>query len=211
MKIDDNMYDLFKQFCNAYGVKNPKLDDKIMIKTFFEWLYEEKKDSDAFYLEQLNLLGVDYKKDTTIEVGKSINDSLVLPYNTQILPKNNVGMEQYGKRVIIGNLKFHGNLPFIIQKGAHIDHSIPCDHYNTFMTQNPYSSYELNDWEKLPAGFHDLVVGVYGDINDYDKEAKKEMLFKFMQKINPQYEPELNEIESLDKYASIVTASSKTR
>ena len=37
------------------------------------------------------------------------------------------------------------------------------------------------------------------------------MLFKFMQKINPQYEPELSEIETIDKYASIVTASSKTR
>ena len=211
MKIEDKMYELFKQFCDAYGVKNPKLDDQVMVKAFYDWLYEEKKDNDAFDLDQLDLLGVDYKDARTIEVGKGIDDSLVLPYSTVILPKDMEGFEEYGKRVVIGNLKFHGNLPFIIQKGVHIDHSIPLDLYNTFMTQNPYSPYDLNDWEKLPAGFHDLVVGVYGDINDYDMEAKKEMLYKFLQKIDPQYGPELSEIETLDKYASIVTASSKTR
>ena len=211
MKIDDKMYDLFRQFCDAYGINNPKLDDQKMVKAFYDWLYEEKKDNDAFYLNQLDLLGVDYKKATTIEVGKGVDDSLVLPYSTMILPKDKEGLEQYGNRVIIGNLKFHGNLPFIIQKGVHVDHSIPCDNYNTFMTQNPYRPYDLNDWEKLPAGFHDLVVGVYGDVNDYDMEAKRDMLFKFMQKINPQYEPDLSEIETLDKYASIVRASSKTR
>ena len=47
----DNMKDLFKQFCNAYGVENPDIQDKGMINLFFNWLYSEKRDNDEFYLD----------------------------------------------------------------------------------------------------------------------------------------------------------------
>ena len=209
--VEKNMLDLFKQFCDAYGIKNPNTGDNHLVSVFFSWLESEKKNNDGFYLDQLDELGVDYKTKNTIEVGKNAVDSLVLPYETIIAPKSEEGLEGYKDRTIIANLKFHGNLPFLIQKGVHVDHSIPCDKYKTFMTQNPYSFDEIAEWNKLPQGYHDLVVGVYGDINDHDKIVKRNMMYQFIEKIDPHYSPELYEVETLDSYSTIVRASSKTR
>ena len=209
--VEKNMLDLFRQFCDAYGIKNPNTGDKLLVRRFFNWLDGEKKENDAFYLEQLNEIGVDYKGSKTIEVGKTVNDSIVLPYEAFIVPKNNEGLEVYKDRVIVANLKFHGNLPFLIQKGLHVDHSIPCDKYDTFITQNPYTFDEIAEWNKLPYGFHDLVVGVYGNIDDNDRVAKKNMMYQFMEKIDPHCEPELYEVETDDNYSTIVTSSKITR
>lgn len=209
--IKDSMQDLVKQFCDAYGVDKANINDVTFANAFFDWLKYEKEDNDAFYLEQLDAMGIDYKSNRTVEVGKTLSDSLVIPYETIIVPKNNAGLESLGKRVIIGNLRFHGNLPFIIQQGIHVDHSIPCDAYNTFMTQNPYSFDEIAEWNRLPEAYHNIVVGAYGDVNDVDKAVKKNMMYQFMEKLNPTLEPQLKEVETEDKYATIVTANKRTR
>ena len=57
--VEKNMLDLFRQFCDAYGIKNPNTGDKLLVRRFFNWLDGEKKENDAFYLEQLNEIGVD--------------------------------------------------------------------------------------------------------------------------------------------------------
>ena len=207
--LRENMKELFRQFCEAYGIKNVNYEDSTLITAFFEWMKEEKKDNDKFYLSQLKKLGINIKTNHTIEVGKNECDSLVVPYDTVIAPKFSEGFEDLGKRVIVSNLKFHGNLPFLIQKGVHVDHSIPCDVYNTFMTQNPYSFDEIAEWNKLPYAYHDIVVGVYGDVNDADRAIKQNMMYQFMEKINPQVLPELHIIDNEDKYATIVTANRK--
>ena len=209
--LKNNIMDLLEQFCNAYGIQKANVSDKILMRAFFDWIKEEKKDSDKFYLEKLDELKVDYKSNKTVEVGKTEHDSLVIPYNTIIVPKSGDGLENLDKRVIVGNLRFHGKLPFIIQQGVHVDHSIPCDVYDTFMTQNPYDFSEIAEWNKLPDAYHNIAVGAYGDVNDADKATKKQMMYQFMEKIDPRLEPAINEFENEDKYATIVTASKRTR
>ena len=207
----DNMKDLFKQFCNAYGVSDPDIHDKGMINLFFNWLYGEKRDNDEFYLDQLDNLGIDYESNRTVEVGKNAYDSLVVPYKTIIVPKSNEGLEELGKRVIVGNLQFHGNLPFIIQKGFTVDHSIPCDSYKTFMTQNPYSYEDIAEWNRLPEAYHDIVVGIYGDVEDADKGIKRDMMYELVDNIGFGIDKQVYEIDTDTKYATIVTANKRTR
>ena len=209
--VKDNMKELFKQFCDAYGIDKPNLEDKTMVKVFFEWLKEEKRDNDKFYLNILDDLGINYENSRTIEVGKNACDSLVIPYRTIIAPKSGEGLEELGNREIVSNLRFHVNLPFLIQKGIHVDHSIPCDVYDTFMTQNPYSFDEIAEWYKLPYAYHNVIVGAYGDVNDAEKAAKRQMMYQFMEKLNPELSPEMYEYDINDKYATIIAADKKTR
>ena len=79
------------------------------------------------------------------------------------------------------------------------------------MTQNPYSFDEIAEWNRLPEAYHNIVVGAYGDVNDVDKAVKKNMMYQFMEKLNPTLEPQLKEVETEDKYATIVTANKRTR
>lgn len=209
--FEDNMKELFEQFCAAYGVTDADVNDKAIVNLFFNWLYNEKRDNDKFYLDQMDYLGVDYKSNKTIEVGKNACDSLVVPYQTIILPKSKEGFEECGKRVVIGNIQFHGNLPFIIQKGVHVDHSIPCDVYDTFMTHNPYSYDDIADWNRLPEAYHNMVVGIYGDAEDADKGIKRDMMYDLMDNIGPGIDKQLYEISTNDKYATIVTANRRTK
>ncbi len=209
--LKNNMKELFNQFCAAYGIEEPDVNDKGIVNLFFNWLYNEKRENDEFYLEQMDNLGIDYESSKTIEVGKNACDSLVLPYKTFILPKTNEDLEKYGKRVIIGNLQFHGKLPFIIQSGIHIDHSIPCDTYETFMTQNPYSYEDIAEWNKLPEAYHNMVVGIYGDIEDADKGIKRDMMYDLIENIGPGIDKQIYEIDANNKYATIVTANRRTR
>ena len=70
--IKDSMQDLVKQFCDAYGVDKANINDVTFANAFFDWLKYEKEDNDAFYLEQLDAMGIDYKSNRTVEVGKTL-------------------------------------------------------------------------------------------------------------------------------------------
>ena len=118
MEINDSLRDLFKQFCRAYGIKRVDEKDPVLVRTFFEWLYEEKNEKDEFYRNLLRKMGINIDNEKTAEVGKTINDTIVLPYRTKIVTPREEGFEGYKNRVIVANLRFHGNLPFIIERWA---------------------------------------------------------------------------------------------
>jgi len=207
--INNNMKQLFKQFCNAYGIKNADMHDKELVNAFFEWLREPKIAQDAFYRKQLNELGLDIDNSKTVEVGKTINDSVVLPYKTTIVTPDGTDFDNYKDRVIVANLKFHGNFPTLIQERGSMTHAIPVDLYRTFMTQNPYDKSEIENWEKFP--YQDIVVGVYGGFDDKDKIDKMRQMDEFYQRLNPNANIQKTFITENNCYAEIVTTNRKTR
>ena len=207
--INNNMKQLFEQFCKAYGIKNADIYDKELVNAFFEWFMEPKIAQDAFYREQLNCMGLDIDDSKTIEVGKTVHDSIVLPYKTTIVTPDGTGFENYKDRVIVANLKFHGKFPTLIQQRGSMTHAIPVDLYQTFMTQNPYDKSEIENWERFP--YQNVVVGVYGGINDKDVHEKIRQMDEFYQRLNPEFNPRKDFISENNCYAEIVTTDRKIR
>ena len=203
MKVDNSLKGLFEQFRKAYGLKKLSVKDPVAVKAFFDWLDEEKKYQNEFYLKLLSQLNVDYKTDHTVEVGKTINDSLVVPYETKIITDRPEGFEE--NRILIGNLHFFGNFPSLVQEDNNFVHSYPLDFYTTFMTQNPYHIKDLNGWEKFPVNYQNIAVGVYGDVNDADKENKEKAINNFYKQIDKSYNPQIEDVIDDYNYATIVT------
>ncbi len=53
------------------------------------------------------------------------------------------------------------------------------------MTQNPYTIYDLEYWDKLHnRGIHNIIVGMYGNIYDKDKEEKLDLMRNLFQKLD---------------------------
>lgn len=58
----------------------------------------------------------------------------------------------------------------------------------TFMTQNPYTTIEIRNWEDLHnSGESDIIVGVYGSIYDKDIESKLKQIQELEEKLNGSY------------------------
>jgi len=208
MEIDNSLKNLFKQFCRAYGIKKVDPKDKVLVRTFFEWLETEKKEKDDFYRKLLKIMNLDIDNKRTVEVGKTVHDSIVLPYETRIVTPYEKGFEDYKERVTIANLRFHGSLPILIQKGVHVDHAIPVDMYDKFITQNPYTGKEIADWNNFQ--HQDIIVGVYGDINDADRKNKMRQMNEFYNKLDPGCKPKKEYVAADYNYAAVITTN-KTR
>ena len=53
------------------------------------------------------------------------------------------------------------------------------------MTQNPYTTIEIRNWEDLHnSGESDIIVGVYGSIYDKDIESKLKQIQELEEKLN---------------------------
>lgn len=203
MEITNNLRGLFNQFCKAYGIKIVNENDQTLIRTFFEWLSEEKREKDDFYRSLLGQMGLNINSTKTVEVGKTITDTIVLPYRTKIVTPYDDGFENYKGRVTIANLKFYGNFPSFVQEREHATHAIPCDMFDKFITQNPYTNKEIADWYKFP--FQDIIVGAYGDVNDADRKNKMRQLNELYKKLDPSLNPRKEHVIDGYNYATVVS------
>lgn len=206
-EMKENMKPLFKQFCAAYGIKKVDYNDTKLINAFQEWYMEEKYHQDIFYDKTLKDMRLDFNNQRTVEVGKTIFDSIVLPYETKIVTPYGDGFEKLNERVIVANLKFYGNFPTFVQENDHMTHAIPVDLYQMFMTQNPYSRKEITNWNKFP--FQDVIVGAYGDVNDCDRQDKMRLMDEFYSNLDPSFNPRKEFVASGYNWAEIITTNRK--
>lgn len=171
----DKMEYLMKQYLLTLGIKNIVEISDEFLSEFYEWLLEYKEMSKE-YINFLDYLDLDYKEKNTVEVGKGKFDSIVIPYKTNIITKDKKikGVEE--DRIINGSLKICHNEPMLINKNEvkRLREVLP--NVNTYMTQNLFGN-DIASWSDIHNSLTgNIILGVYGNVNDKDREDKIKML-----------------------------------
>lgn len=163
---------VYKQYCDAlgYNYQGEYKDSELV-----SWILKRKELGELYYLHLQNL-GLTPKMDdtNTIEVNKGKYDSIVDKTNMTIITPYSDSFTRKGK-IIPGQFQVNYSNPTIVTPNKILDIS----ELKKFriMTHNPYHSYDIEGWEKLPnTGKNDILVGVFGEIQDKDYQAKLEYL-----------------------------------
>ena len=126
-------------------------------------------------------MNLDFKKSYCVEIGKGFLDSVVVRrFSTSIA-------SPYSNHITT-------NVNFLIKDGVpyhstkYGENKYSCVKFSSkdkiFMTQNPYKKDELNDWHELHnSGNYDIIVGVYGNLDDKDKDSKIEQIINVKNKL----------------------------
>ena len=193
---------LIKQFKQATGIKNIDVNSQSFISEFSEWI-KSRQDISRNYLALLDYMELSKVAgyDTT-EIGKGRYDTIVKPFNTTIITPHIAGLESLGnERVINSEFVVIGNTPVLFgsnKNGKPIDTSSTL----TFMTQNPYTPFEIRNWEDLHnSGNYDIIVGIYGSINDKDVETKIRQLENLKSRLTDSFKEEETVINGAYYYA----------
>ena len=193
-KLNSKIYikHLTEQYLAATGISMkyyPLPTDKSFIEDLTKFLKEREKIGEKYLKEIIKVTDERISKGYRVEVNKGALDSILLkeaakskfregtcipvtPYPTLI--------NEPPKKLIITNAGacFFKNLKtskIIPNKGI----------IETFITQNPYNSEFLKDWEKIPqTGEGNIVVGMYGKTYDKNYEEKLAMLREFKAKLS---------------------------
>ena len=183
---------LFNQFKMATGLQNVDIQNDIyagnLRHEFSKWLNERENISKG-YQGLLNYMDFDYENHMTAEVGKGIQDSIVLKNRcTTIITPYTYGMKEYSKNKIIkGSLKIvdsdiEKEDIFTNEKTSYID---------SFMTQNPYHINCIEGWDILHnSSKGGIILGVYGKLDDKDREQKLTILRDFRDLLYNNYKEE---------------------
>lgn len=155
---------LYKQYCNSIGKKYDKFN--IIADTEFIMYLSSLTKQTINYANYLNYLELFFTSDTAIELNKGKYDSLgkelvtiVSPFAETLACKNS-------------NLVVYNNNPIIIM-GTSI---FLVDNCNLFLTHNPIDKNHLNDIILLHNIGLNICIGIYGKINDKDRDDKLKML-----------------------------------
>ena len=171
--MDSYLKCLVNQYKSSRGIEDTEINLSDYKNDFNNWLYQYKRNGEK-YLSLLNILNLDINNVNTAEVNKGKYDSVVLPYKTSII----------SPYMTIESRKNINKSNFEINRG------IPCyDNLNNdvyrFMTHNPYTNVdgtELTNWRYMHEFTdYEIILGMFGNIEDADRENKIEML-KIMKK-----------------------------
>ncbi|MDD4831327.1 MAG: hypothetical protein PHR09_00500 [Bacilli bacterium] len=173
---------LKKQFISAKGIRNEDESDAFKID-LEDWLSSRlglAEDVFSFF----DYLGYEYEGVNNIEVGKGLNDSIF--YNriesTLITPFVK-GLKNQINPTIEGDIKVSGDNPIIVNKKKTLIEisQINSDKFDNLIIYNPYNIEDLNKWDNI----HNynkkinIIVGIFGFINDKDKDIKIKQLNDF--------------------------------
>ena len=168
---------LMRQFVEAKGIENINTNSNEFMNEFYFWLAARFSQSEQ-YLDFVKS-AIEVKDDrSTIEVGKGCLDSIANYKldNATIITPYTMGLGDNGQRQILKS-------PLIISRDGLTN--IPFVTGCTLMTHNPYSGYCLKNWKNLHnSGLNSIVVGIFGDKKDKDKDEKTCMLLYLKKKLN---------------------------
>ena len=175
------LHSLRDQFVEATGVKNVDSSSASFISEFSDWI-EERQKIGSNYLELLRHMRDEIEpvnSSKTLEIGKGKHDSIVKRLHTTIVTPYIEGLEHLNEeRVIKGDIVLFGDRPVLIKHLSVRDSEamlLPRD--AVLMTQNPYSPAYIKNWANIHnSGNNDIIVGIYGNINDKDRGAKAKQL-----------------------------------
>lgn len=206
--MNSDYRELFNQFIAARGIKNPDVHSELFMREFFYWIKERKVIGNK-YLSNISDFGLFRDSVCCAEVNKGIDDSITLPYHTKLVtPYIDANMIDDPERIIDGNfyINKNHNLPIVSSNEVKIRVIPSCD-IMTYMTQNPYNSNMLDGWDILHnSGRNNIIVGIYGNSYDKDRQDKLEMLLNFKRMLK-----NIKEIDYTlgDEYFYVLGSSSK--
>lgn len=204
---------LIDQYISAIGMRNVDVHSIKFIKGFEDWSRERKNISNN-YVALLDYMQVNYDTPTCAEVGKGYIDSVVIPYQTTLLTPYTKMLNNIDKqRVIISNLRVYEGTPKILLKrkdGSFCIKNFPPGMIGTFMTENPYLSECIENWDQLHnKGSNDIVVGIFGTLNELDVNMKMRQLKLLKEKLNGEYKEEFCNIG--DSYYYVLASDRKIK
>ena len=169
--------DLFEQFKLSLGLHDITVNDinknKKLSSAFYEWIQKRIVLCNGF-TKILDEEGINYKDETCAEVGKGIYDSIVIPYDSFILSKHADEFTSCdASRLIRGYLEINDfGFPNIINNDKLMVSNVK-DSFETFLTFNPYTISDIRDWDKIyNSNNGNIIIGVFGNSSDRDKEQK---------------------------------------
>ncbi len=182
IKDSDYRQTLLKQYISSKGIKSYE-DTELLNLDFNDWLSKRlgfAEDVFSFF----DYLKFDYKGLNNIEVGKGINDSIF--YNrieSTIATPFHKDLNNQLNPVIKGDLKVSGFSPIIVNKSnklIKID-QLNSNLYDTLITYNPYNFDDITKWANIynDNNKYNIIVAIYGSINDKDKDKKIQQLKEF--------------------------------
>lgn len=187
---------LFSLFLKAKGIKRNELKQNrnLLTKEFYNWIpiYMEQSSEYRNYL--INYMGLDLNDPYLMELDKGYIDS--------VIDKNAIMVSNYaftkGNENSMLVFDDRDNIMMMKNKGFY-----SIDNIEMIMTHNPYSLEEIKRVEKTINNFNKkIILGVYGNINDYDRKTKINHLKKVRDSI-PNIEYDYNERE--DNYFYVLT------
>lgn len=193
---------LSNQFKEANGLKRDNLDFVDNQSELFNWLIEREKIIHR-YIKFLDDLGLEkIKEKDTFEVNKGFYDSIGKDFNTSII--TSFSSEFPSDRIINGDFIVFSNIPIINSNNKVCSLINNNNNKFTFMTQNPYNIENIYGWDKLAnSNNYDIVLGMYGLLQDKDKENKIKLLKKFKEKLLVDYMFEY--LENGNEYYSVIS------
>ena len=199
--MDDYMKYLIEQYKKARGIFGIDINSLEFKIDFDNWL-KKYQENGINYASFLYSIGIDFIENRTAEVNKSSLDSIVLPYDTTIIsPYINV----FDRENVINNSFFIvGSKPYYKNFKSNI---------YRYMTHNPYSTCdnkELMNWKNIHEyTSYEIVLGMFGNLYDIDKESKIKKLEMLKKHLKKEYIEEYDIIK--DSYYYVIASKPKKK
>lgn len=201
---------LYDQFRRARGYENIDLNSMSFLNDFSSWLKEMQKHGET-YIQFLNSIGLDIDHYDVAEIGKGKCDSIVQDLTTTIITPYPEGIDRHGFdycRLITARFKVYNGKPALLMKGLSKEQELDTlspSMFRIFMTQNPYSNKQIAYWDELHnLSDKDIIVGVFGNVHDKDKEYKLEQIREFRDKLYDSYNEDYT--TEKDMYSYIISS-----
>lgn len=200
---------LIKQYREACGIKEDVSLDKFLIE-FDNWLKERSLCGEV-YLKLLKSMSINIDTSDTYEIGKGNLDSIVANYSetnmiTPFYDRSNFASD----RTIIGTFGVFHSKPTLIRVNKGMFDLITLQSGITCMTQNPYTSKDILNWDLLHnSGNSKIIVGIYGNTSDCDRSKKIRELKMLRDKLTSDYIEE--HLINGDIYCSVVASKGKVK
>lgn len=184
MQEKEYLKKLFRQFKQANGIKDKsaKLED---FKEEFNKFIFTRQIIGEHYIYLLDNLNLEYEGSEVAETNKGCFDSVVIPYGTTLITPYYYRLSK--ARVIPREFVSALGHPILLEEtevGNKVQEIKP-NVFKTFMTQNPYTIYDLDYWDKLHnMGVYNIIVGMYGNVYDKDKEEKLDLMRNILQNLD---------------------------
>ena len=177
--MDKYLNNLILQFQKATGIKNIDISSDSFIREFNEWLLQRKLIIPDYREFIIGLNTEPYIDFDSVEIGKGIHDSITIDTNISMITPYTGGIIKTPGSLINGELYIFDGQPFVKQNFKLVN----CLDYSRFITQNPYISSDVKNWEQLHNSGSNITVGIYGYIYDKDIDSKVKLMRELKSKL----------------------------